>query len=278
MTQTINWYPGHMKKTRELIEKNLTMVDFVIEMVDARIPSSGRNPIIEEILGDKPKILLLNKIDLAAEQSSEKWKTWFENRGIDVICCNAQKGLGMKFLLTALERQRQNRKGSRKQRPFRLMIVGIPNVGKSSLINRLVGKKATAVGNRPGVTRGKQWLKMANGMELLDTPGILWPKFEDPHVGLNLAFCGSIKEEVTDTSQLALDFIDFFQREYPEALSRRYQIETREEALQVLEAIGAKRGCLKKGNVIDYERTSGMILEEFRTGKIGRFTLENPPE
>ncbi len=278
MTQTMNWYPGHMKKTKELIEKNLSLVDFVIEITDARIPYSSRNPLIDNLIGKKPRVLLLNKIDLASPEGSQRWKERFEAQGISVIFSNAQRGTGIKELTALLEKEKQKRRGSKGNRPFRMMIVGIPNVGKSSLINRLVGKKAAAIGNRPGVTRGKQWLTMKNGMEILDTPGILWPKFEDPHVATQLAFCGSIKEEVTDVSQLALDLVTWLSRDYPGALMKRYAIQLGQTPLETLEEIGAKRGCLKRGNVIDYERVSRIVLEDFRGGQMGKFTLDIPPQ
>ncbi len=276
MIESINWYPGHMKKTRELISENLKLVDMVIEVIDARIPVSSRNPIIDEIVGKKPRIVLLNKSDLSDAAQNRAWSEHFEAQGYYGMAMNCMSGSGVKELFRLLEKLKADKnKEQVRNKPFRLMIVGVPNVGKSSLINRMTGTKSTKTGDRPGVTMGKQWLTLANGMQLLDTPGILWPKFEDPKAGLDLAFCGSIKDEILDTATLALELIKVLQAEYPEQLMARYKIdEICEEALDTMEAIAVKRGWILSGKRIDYERCGRTILDEFRAGLIGRITLE----
>lgn len=276
MIESINWYPGHMKKTRELISENLKLVDMVIEVIDARIPVSSRNPIIDEIVGKKPRIVLLNKSDLSDAAQNRAWGEHFEAQGYYGMAMNCMSGGGVKELFRLLERLKADKnKEQVRNKPFRLMIVGVPNVGKSSLINRMTGKKSTKTGDRPGVTKGKQWLTLSNGMQLLDTPGILWPKFEDPKAGLDLAFCGSIKDEILDTATLALELIKVLQAEYPEQLMARYKIDgICDEALDTMEAIAVKRGWILSGKRIDYERCGRTILDEFRAGLIGRITLE----
>lgn len=276
MIESINWYPGHMKKTRELISENLKLVDMVIEVIDARIPVSSRNPIIDEIVGKKPRIVLLNKSDLSDAAQNRAWSEHFEAQGYYGMAMNCMSGGGVKELFRLLEKLKAAKnKEQVRNKPFRLMIVGVPNVGKSSLINRMTGKKSTKTGDRPGVTKGKQWLTLSNGMQLLDTPGILWPKFEDPKAGLDLAFCGSIKDEILDTATLALELIKVLQAEYPEQLMARYKIdEICEEALDTMEDIAVKRGWILSGKRIDYERCGRTILDEFRAGLIGRITLE----
>ena len=276
MIESINWYPGHMKKSRELISENLKLVDMVIEVIDARIPVSSRNPIIDDIVGKKPRIVLLNKSDLSDAAQNRAWSEHFEAQGYYGMAMNCMSGGGVKELFRLLEKLKADKnKEQVRNKPFRLMIVGVPNVGKSSLINRMTGKKSTKTGDRPGVTKGKQWLTLSNGMQLLDTPGILWPKFEDPKAGLDLAFCGSIKDEILDTATLALELIKVLQAEYPEQLMARYKIdEICEEALDTMEAIAVKRGWILSGKRIDYERCGRTILDEFRAGLIGRITLE----
>lgn len=276
MIESINWYPGHMKKTRELISENLKLVDMVIEVIDARIPVSSRNPIIDEIVGKKPRIVLLNKSDLSDASQNRAWGEHFEAQGYYGMAMNCMSGGGVKELFRLLEKLKEAKnKEQVRNKPFRLMIVGVPNVGKSSLINRMTGKKSTKTGDRPGVTKGKQWLTLSNGMQLLDTPGILWPKFEDPKAGLDLAFCGSIKDEILDTATLALELIKVLQAEYPEQLMARYKLDKIcEEALDTMEAIAVKRGWILSGKRIDYERCGRTVLDEFRAGLIGRITLE----
>lgn len=278
--EKINWYPGHMKKTRELIRENLKMVDVVVEVIDARIPESSRNPLIGELLGEKLRIVALNKRDLADEKATRAWAEHFREGGDGAARLNSSSGDGVKDLLRMLEemdQQRQSRNAAR--RPFRLMIVGVPNVGKSSLINRMSGRKSAQTGDRPGVTKGKQWIRLAGGMQLLDTPGILWPKFEDPQVGRNLAFCGSIKDEIMDIPTLGMELIGYLAEQYPQMLRERYRLEDVDGTpLEVMEAMARKRGCILPGKRIDYERIGRLVLDEFRAGKIGRITLEMRPD
>ncbi len=274
--EQINWYPGHMKKTRELIQENLKLVDLAAEVIDARIPVSSRNPVIDEILQRKERVILLNKSDLADERESERWMEHFRAEGHMAVALNAMSGSGVGKLMQLLDRLQEecNAKRSRK-RVLRLMVVGVPNVGKSSLINRLAGRKSAQTGDKPGVTRGKQWLGMQNGMLLLDAPGIRWPKFEDPKAGKNLAFCGSIKDEIMNLEDLALELIAVLSARYPALLCARYKLDAVEETpLGTMEAIGRKRGFLLSGGRLDYSRIARTVLDEFRAGQIGAITLE----
>ena len=272
----INWYPGHMKKTRELIEDSLKMVDLVIEVVDARIPISSRSPIIDQLTRGKRRVIILNKSDLSDPSANEAWENRLKEEGSMVTAMNCMKGQGTKQLLKLLSSlQAGKNEGKIRKKPLRMMIVGVPNVGKSSLINRLTGRKSAKTGDRPGVTRGKQWLSLESGMQLLDTPGILWPKFEDPRAGLNLAFCGSIKDEILDVSDLALELIKVLQDKYPKLLIDRYKIEDiGDTPLETMEAIAKRRGFILAGKRIDYERCARTLLDEFRGGVIGNITLE----
>lgn len=276
MIENINWYPGHMKKTRELIAENLKMVDIVIEVIDARIPVSSRNPIIDELVKNKKRLIVLNKSDLSDHKANEAWADYFKKQGNLVLAMNCMTGTGVGQLYKVLSRlQDEKNEGQIRKKSLRMMIVGVPNVGKSSLINRMTGKKSAKTGDRPGVTKGKQWLGLENGMQLLDTPGILWPKFEDPKVGLNLAFCGSIKDEILDTASLALELIKVLQQDYPGLLMERYKLEELDEdALVNMENIAVKRGFILPGKRIDYERCARTLLDEFRGGRIGNITLE----
>ena len=278
MIDNINWYPGHMKKTRELIQDNLKAVDIVIEIVDSRIPVSSRNPIIDEIISGKPRIIVLGKADLADSEETGAWAEKFSaGKGVrSVMALNLQSGENIKKLLKALETEQKRRNEERSvKRPLRIMIVGVPNVGKSSLINRLTGKRSAQTGDKPGVTKGKQWLTLSNGMQLLDTPGILWPKFEDPNVGLNLAFCGSIKDDILGVQDLGFELIRVLGENYPDLLMERYKLDgISEETIENMDNIARKRGFIMSGGRIDYERTGRTVLDEFRGGKIGRITLE----
>lgn len=276
MLGTINWYPGHMKKTRELIQANLKLVDIVIEVVDARIPLSSRNPIIDELVKGKDRIIVLNKSDLADANENEKWTEKFKDDGYHVLSMNCMTGTGVKQLFKLLEYVQEQKNSERtRKKNLRIMIVGVPNVGKSSLINRLTGKKSTQTGDRPGVTKGKQWLTLKNGMQLLDTPGILWPKFEDPKVGINLAFCGSIKDEIIVQDELCLELITWLCENYPNELMQRYKLEELGDMpIDTMEMIAAKRGFIMSGKRIDYERTARTVMDEFRAGAIGKITLE----
>lgn len=276
--ENINWYPGHMKKTRELIQENMKLVDAVIEVIDARIPVSSRNPIIDELVKSKPRIIALNKSDLADDNADKRWEEFFRKGGSRAISMNCMSGAGVKELFRVMEKMDEEKNdGQMRKKPFRVMIVGVPNVGKSSLINRMTGRKSTKTGDRPGVTKGKQWLRLKNNMQLLDTPGILWPKFEDPKAGLNLAFCGSIKDEILDVPTLGMELIGVLASRYPKLLQERYKLEEIAELpLENMDNMAIKRGCILPGKRIDYERIGRLVLDEFRAGKIGRITLELP--
>lgn len=278
----INWYPGHMKKTKENLQKSISMVDVVYELLDARIPLSSQNPIIDEIVKDKPRITILNKSDLANTRDNRLWKEYFNNKGIDTIFMNATSGKGIDELINlSLEKTKEKRERYLKRgvqnKPIRVMIIGIPNVGKSTLINTLSGRKGAKIGNRPGITKMNQWIKTKGGLELLDTPGILWPRFEDKKVGLNLAFIGSIKDEILDIETLALKLIEKLMDIAPNSLEKRYNLKIENKTpLEVMEEIGVNRGCKIRGGDIDYTKVSTILLDEFRNGKIGNITLELP--
>ena len=292
MINNINWYPGHMKKTREFIQENLKAVDLVVEIVDSRIPLSSRNPIIDELISGKKRVVILGKCDLADKRVTDEWKAYFESSGDIALPVDSRNGENIKAFYKILDKLQQERNKERSlRRPLRMMIVGVPNVGKSSFINRLIGKKSAKTGDRPGVTKGKQWVTLENGMQLLDTPGILWPKFEDSHVGLNLAFCGSIKDEILNVQDLAYELLKVLRKNYPEELIARYKLdglmsddeegyneygEPLDPVLFDMEAIALKRGFIQSGKRIDYERTGRAILDEFRAGIIGNITLERP--
>ena len=274
----INWYPGHMKKTRELIQENIKLVDVVCELLDARIPMSSRNPDIKKLSGGKPMITILNKSDLADDVVTKAWAKKLEEAGETVLILNSNSGEGCKKLLALFEQLKEEKnKNSVRKKDLRLMIVGIPNVGKSSLINRLSGSKAAKAGNKPGVTRGKQWIKLGEDIMLLDTPGILWPKFEDNQVGVNLAFCGSIRDEIMDLDSLGLELIGKLCESYPQLMIERYKLdEIKESPLENMEAIALKRGFILAGKRIDYTRCARTVIDEFRAGTIGRISLEKP--
>lgn len=280
----INWYPGHMKKTKESIQKNLKMVDVVFELIDARIPFSSQNPVIESIVGDKPRVIILNKSDLADSRSNKIWQEYFLSNDIPSVLVDSITGKGIENLLTmSLDATKEKREGFEKRgvisRPTKAMIIGIPNVGKSTLINTLSGRKGTKTGNRPGITKTNQWIKTRGVLELLDTPGILWPKFEDQSVGLNLAFTGAIKDEILDTETLALRLLERLIISFPHLIEKRYGIEiNNDNGLKVMEKIAIKRGCIIRGGEVDYTKVSGIILDEFRKGIIGSITLELPKE
>lgn len=280
----IQWYPGHMTKTRRQIEADLKQVDAVCEIVDARIPISSRNPDIDALCGNKPRILVLNRMDLADPSATQKWAAYFKKQGIAVIAtdCKTRRGIGdfVPAARTACA-DKLNRDAARgMNRQLRIMVVGIPNVGKSTLINQISGRKGAKAENRPGVTRGKQWVSVDNGLLLLDTPGILWPKFEDPNVGMMLAYTGAVKEGVIDLEELASHLMELLHRFYPNALQQRYQVEAPEgtPGWELIEMAGRKRGYLVSGGEVNTERMSKVLLDEFRSGKLGRFTLEIPEE
>jgi len=274
--ENINWYPGHMKKTSELIKENLKAVDAVVEVLDARIPVSSRNTVIGELVGEgKQRIIVLNKKDLADDAATLAWTEKLGAEGI-AVALNSSSGEGVAQLSKLFARLRDAKnEGRERKRPYRLMVVGIPNVGKSSLINRLTGSKSAKTGNKPGVTRGKQWLNLGGDIMLLDTPGILRPKLENNEVGKNLAFCGSIKDEIMDIPTLGMELIARLSDIAPEKLCARYKLDSVcETPLETMELIAQKRGFILSGKRIDYERTARTVLDEFRSGTIGRITLE----
>lgn len=275
----IQWFPGHMTKTRRLIEADLKMVDAVVEVTDARIPESSRNPIIDELCGKKPRIMILNKCDAADEKATEAWRKFYEKQGMCVIVCDCRSGKGVNRFLPAVKKLLRELTERRKARgmigkAMRLMVVGIPNVGKSSFINRMANSRKTKVGDRPGVTRGKQWVTIDKDVELLDMPGILWPKFEDKEVAQRLAFTGAVKDEVMDTEALARALGAVLTEDYPELMKARYGIKSEGD---VLVEIANARKMLVSGGEPDTERAAAALLDEFRGGKIGKITLDKPP-
>ena len=280
----IQWYPGHMTKTRRQMEADLKQVDAVCEIVDARIPISSRNPDIDSICGSKPRILVLNRMDLADPDATQKWAAYFRSKGMAVIAtdCKTRRGIAdftpAARAACAEKLQRDAARGM--NRPLRVMVVGIPNVGKSTLINQISGRKGAKAENRPGVTRGKQWVTVDSALLLLDTPGILWPKFEDREVGMMLAFTGAVKEGVIDLEELACHLMELLHRYYPQALLDRYKIEASvgTKGWELLEMAGKNRGYLLSGGEIHTERMAKVLVDEFRSGKLGKFTLEMPEE
>lgn len=281
---SINWYPGHMKKTKDLINENLKLVDVVVELLDARIPISSRNPEIDSLVSGKTRIVVLNKFDLADESGLDEWTTYYENKNMRVILANSKTGDGVHKLLHEIRLvsrpliEKLVARG-RKERPIRVMIVGIPNVGKSSLINKLVGKKSAKTGNKPGVTRGKQWVRLGKDIELFDTPGILWPKFENETIGMHLAFVGSIRDEILNTEDIAYNLLEYLVDKHESALTRRYEVDTTDlSTIEVMDKIALKRGSIQRGNEIDYFKISSIILDDFRSGKIGKVCLELPED
>lgn len=278
----IQWYPGHMTKARRMMQEDIRLVDLIIELVDARIPLSSRNPDIEELGKNKARMVLLNKADLADEKYNSRWMDYFTGLGCSVVKINSRSGEGIKSINTVVQEacrekiERDRRRGI-KNRPIRAMVAGIPNVGKSTFINAYAGKSCTKTGNRPGVTKGKQWIRMNKNIELLDTPGILWPKFEDQAVGIRLAMIGSINEEILNLEELSLLTIDFLRRYYPGILAEKFEAdESPEKAVDILTRIADRRKCITKGGGPDYARAASLVMENFRNGKLGRFTLEDP--
>lgn len=278
----LQWYPGHMTKAKRQMQEDLKLIDLIIELVDARIPLSSRNPDIDELGKNKARLILLNKSDLADERYNEQWSAYFQKKGFYVVKVNAKSGAGLKSIQGVIQEackakiERDRRRGI-KNRPIRAMVVGIPNVGKSTFINSYAGKACAETGNKPGVTKGKQWIRLNKTLELLDTPGILWPKFEDQEVGKRLAFIGSIKDEILNLEELSLELLDYIRTNYPGLLNTRYGIEEEGTPVSLLEAVADKRKCLIRGQEIDYAKAAGIVMEEFRNGKIGRITLEFPP-
>ena len=280
----IQWYPGHMTKTRRQIETDLKQVDAVCEIVDARIPMSSRNPDIDSICSNKPRIIVLNRADLADPESTNRWIAWFKGRGFAAIAtdCKSRRGISnfQPAVRSVLQEKIQRDAAKGMNRPLRVMIVGIPNVGKSTLINQVSGRKGAKAENRPGVTRGKQWVTVDTGLLLLDTPGILWPKFEDPNVGMKLAYTGAVKENIMDTEELACHLMDVLWRVYPDTVKNRYKIDMPADTpgYALLEEAGRKRGFLLSRGEINTERMAKVLLDEYRSGKLGLITFENPEE
>lgn len=279
MKMNINWYPGHMKKTSDSIKENLKKVDVVLELIDARAPKASENPMIPELIGDKPRILIFNKGDLADPRENNRWMDYYKSKKINVVSVNSNTGKGIGDLLDEVDKVMEGKRAKDKDKGIiseqvRAMIIGIPNVGKSTLINSLASRKSAKTGNKPGITRTNQWIKVENRMLLLDTPGVLWPKFESEELSLNLAYIGSIKDEVIPKDDVALKLIEKLGREYPKLLEERFNISLKENPLENMEEIAKKRGAIMRGNEIDYSRVTDIILDEFRKGTIGRITLE----
>jgi len=280
MQQQIQWYPGHMAKTRRMIEENLKLIDVVVEILDARIPFSGRNSNFDDILKSKPRLIVMNKYDLADKEVTNQWIKYFEGQGIKVIPISCSTGFGVNKIISSAREVIADRIAKDKEkgvtRSLKLMMVGIPNVGKSTLINRLAGKASTITGDRPGVTRGKQWIRLKDGIELLDTPGILPPKFEDESVAKNLAYTGAIKDNIINIELLSYSLLEYLRDNYPNELKTRYKLENIDnlEGYELLEYIGKKRGFVISGGEIDTERAANMLMEELRSCKIGNITLE----
>lgn len=288
----INWFPGHMAKTMKQVAEDLKLVDVVIEILDARIPMSSQNPEIQKLIKDKKRIIILNKCDLANEKENENWVKYFEKKNVQVLLCNSNSGHGINKVINKInemvqeERKIAQQKGRNKI--TRAMIIGVPNVGKSSFINRVSNKTAMQVGNKPGVTKNKQWIRLSNNIELLDTPGVLWPRIEKEETALNLAYTGTIKSDVLDETEIAYNLIQYLMAEYRTNVIERYKlngevlekilnsknIEENEKIVEIMNYIGEKRGAITKGNNVDLEKTSKIILEDFRTGNLGKITLE----
>ncbi len=277
----LQWYPGHMTKAKRQMQEDVKLVDLVIELVDARIPVSSHNPDIGQIAGNKSRLVLLNKADLADDRRNQEWVTWYEKNGSYAVKLDSRSRSGMKKVQEVIqaackEKIERDKKRGILNRPLRAMVAGIPNVGKSTFINTFAGKACTKTGNKPGVTKGKQWIRLNKRVELLDTPGILWPKFEDKAVGLHLAFIGSIKDENLNFDEIALEFIAMLTNRYPGLLQSRYGADESVQGLQILEQIADNRSCLKKGGGLDLAKASVLLLDEFRGGKLGRITVETP--
>lgn len=278
----IQWYPGHMTKAKRAMKEDIKLIDLIIEIIDARVPLASRNPDIDELGKGKARLILLNKSDLASEKHNDAWTAWFKSKGYYVIKVNARSGAGLKQIGGVVQEackekiERDRRRGIL-NRPVRAMVVGIPNVGKSTFINSFAGKACTKTGNKPGVTKGNQWIRLNKSLELLDTPGILWPRFEDQRVGLMLAFIGSINDEILNRDELAIELLKFLRQNYANVLLERYQVDT-DDAAEMLAQIARVRGCLMKGGEPDYSKAAAIVIDDFRSGKLGRITLEFPPE
>ena len=275
------WYPGHMTKAKRAMQEDIKLIDVVIELVDSRVPFGSKNPDIDTLANGKSRILLMNKYDLADKAVSDKWTKYYEEKGYFVATVNSKNGRGVKAVNDVIqkackEKIERDRKRGILNRPIRAMIVGIPNVGKSTFINSFAGKACAKTGNKPGVTKGKQWIRLNKNVELLDTPGILWPKFEDQQVGLNLAFIGSIKDELYNIYELSLLLLDYLIKNYPDAVADFYEIENSDSNNELLERIAIKRGCIKSGAEYDLDKAAKCLVDDFRNGRIGKISLEIP--
>ena len=273
------WYPGHMTKAKRQMQEDIKLIDLVIELVDARVPLSSRNPDIDDLGKNKARLILLNKSDLADDDQNEKWIEYFKEKGYHALKINSKNKSGIKEINNVVneackEKIERDRKRGIKNRPVRAMVVGIPNVGKSTFINAYAGRNCAKTGNKPGVTKGKQWIKLSKTLELLDTPGILWPKFEDQAIGLKLALIGSINDNILDVSDMAYEFVKILNNSYENAIPNRFGVEKNDDPLKMLEGIAEVDGCKLKGNVLDLEKASSILLEEFRSGKLGKITLD----
>ena len=277
----VQWYPGHMTKAIRMMQADIKLIDLVIELIDARIPMSSRNPDIDELSKGKSRLILLNKSDLADEARNKAWLRFFTDKGLVTLLLDSKNRKGFADISRSIEeackaKLERDRARGIIGRPVRAMVVGIPNVGKSTFINSFTKRASTKTGNKPGVTKGKQWIRINKSLELLDTPGILWPKFENDSIGLNLAFIGSINDEILDEAELSVKLIEYLVSDYKGAVAGRFDIDESRAPVEVLESIAQKRGCIKKGGAPDYDKAAHIILDEFRSGKLGRITLEVP--
>ena len=275
------WYPGHMSKAKRAMQEDLKLINVIIELVDARVPLSSKNPDIDPMANGKSRIILLNKCDLADSSVTARWKKYYEEKGFFVALVNSKNGKGVKQVNEVIqsackEKIERDRRRGILNRPIRAMIVGIPNVGKSTIINSFAGKSCTKTGNKPGVTKGKQWIRLNKNVELLDTPGILWPKFEDQTVGLRLAFIGSIKDELSNQYELCMLLMQYLGEHYPKAIPDTYQIEPAENEVELLERVAKRRGCLKAGGGHDLDKAANYVIDDFRNGRLGCISLEQP--
>lgn len=280
---SINWYPGHMTKAKRAMLEDIKLIDLVIELVDARIPMSSRNPDIDQMAAGKARLILLNKSDLADGAKNAEWVKYFTEKGAHVLKIDSRNKADMKAVSAVIaeackEKKERDRKRGIINRPVRAMVAGIPNVGKSTFINSFAGRACAKTGNKPGVTKGKQWIRLNKDVELLDTPGILWPKFDDAMVGIHLAFIGSVNDNIIDLTQLAAELAEFLNKEYPKVLCERYGEAAVGDKTELLGAIARARGCLKKGGELDYDKAAVMLLDDFRSGKLGRITIEAPED
>ncbi|MDY4693014.1 MAG: ribosome biogenesis GTPase YlqF [Blautia sp.] len=278
----VQWYPGHMTRAKRQMQEDIKLIDLIIELVDARVPFSSRNPDIDELGKNKSRLILLNKADLADTSVNDAWVEYFRQNGFFAVKVDSRKGTGMKNIQDMIrqacrEKMERDRKRGIRNRPVRAMVAGIPNVGKSTFINKFTGRACTKTGNKPGVTRGKQWIRINKDVELLDTPGILWPKFQDQEVGIRLACIGSVKDDILNMEELALWLIGFLSSSYSGVLADRYGLTEEGKAVEILEQIARARGCLKKQEEIDYGKAAGILFDDFRSGRMGRISLEKPP-